>query len=134
MPQDFLLPRSGSAPLAFTGEQLAYVSGKDIAADKRATRYHEIGLYRAASGRYVVAIHFVCQTKYDDPYDEAEAFDTPREVVQYLEEFEPLEGVRGWTQEKHAEQQERLKRALTNNFERLVSELLSSQAEFAERV
>lgn len=134
MSPEFFIPRSGSSPLSFNGKRLAFVSGKDITSDKRATRYHEIGIYQATSGRYVVAIHFVCDTKYDDPYDEAEAFDTPAEVLLYLEEFDPLEGVRGWTQERHADQDRRLRDALTNNFERLVSKVLGGLNEFAEKV
>ncbi len=91
-------------------------------------------MFLTNSKRYVVAIHFVCETKHDDPYDEADVFDSPAEVIDYLEQFNPLEGVRGWTLERHREQDRRLRTGLTNNFERLVSQLLASRSEFAERL
>lgn len=131
----FTIPRSGSAPLAFEGHEIASVSGKKPGpGDKRITRWHDLSLYRAASGRYVVAIHFRCETRHDDPYDEAEVFEKPEDVIKYLEDFDPVEGVRGWTQQTHAEQDRRLREALTNNYERLVSELLADQPEFVEKV
>ena len=133
----FTVPRSGTSPLAFDGEQIALVSGKDLwPKDKPRppNRYHNIGLYRTEKGRYVVTVEFRCDTKFDDPYDEAEVFDSPAEVVAYLEHFNPLEGVRGWTLERHSEQDKRLREALTNNFETLVSQALASGDEFAERI
>ena len=134
---EFLLPRSGTGPLHFEGDRLAFASGRDLwPKDKPRppNRYHNIGLYRTQKGRYIVAVEFRCNTKFDDPYDEVEVFDSPVKVVEYLENFDPLEGVRGWTLERHAEQDHRLREALTNNFERLVSQVLAGRTEFADRV
>ena len=133
----FMLRRSGTGPLQFEGELLAFASGHDLWPKNKPrppNRYHNIGLYRTHKGRYVVAVEFRCDTKFDDPYDAVEVLDSPQDVVEYLEDFDPLEGVRGWTLERHAEQDKRLREALTNNFERLVSLLLAGREEFAERV
>jgi len=86
---EFSLPRSGSAPLVIKGELLAEGNGQNPT-DKRVKRWHELSLFRASAGQYVVAIHFRCETRHDDPYDEAEVFDNPQDVVSYLEEFDPV--------------------------------------------
>lgn len=133
----FMLPRSGTGPLQFEGERIAFASGHDLwPKDKPRppNRYHNIGLYRTQNGRYVVAVEFRCDTMFDDPYDEVAVLESAKEVVEYLEDFDPCEGVRGWTLERHAEQDKRLRDALTNNFERLVSQVLNGRTEFAERV
>ncbi|MBM3802962.1 MAG: hypothetical protein FJW26_11730 [Acidimicrobiia bacterium] len=132
--EQFFVPRSGTSPLDFTGERLVHVSGRDLQRDKRLSRWHEIELFVTNSNRYVVAIHFACETKHDDPYDEAEAFDSPTDVIEYLEEFDPVEGVRGWTLDRHREQDRRLRTALTNSFQRLVSQLLAGRPEFAQKL
>jgi hypothetical protein len=131
---EFVVPRSGTSPLAFTGERLVRVTGLDLQRDKQVSRWHEIELFLTNSKRYVVAVHFVCESKHDDPYDEAEVFDSPTGVIEYLERFDPVEGVRGWPLDRHREQDRRLRTALTNNFERLVSQLFASRVEFAERL
>lgn len=134
MSQDFIVPRYSAASLAFTGELLATVSAKSTRPNKTNKRYHEIDLYLTDSGKYVVAIRFRCETRHDDPYDEAEVCESPAEVVEYLTEFDMLANVRGWPLAAHRQEDQRLREALTNNFDRLVSQLLSSRAEFAERV
>ena len=131
---DFLIPRFADAPLAFTGERLATVSGQFTRPGKQNKRWHEIHVYRTDSGKYVVSILFRCDTSHDDPYDEAEVFGTPGDVVEYLQTFDPVDRVRGWPVETHAEQDRRLREALTANFDRLVAQLIGSRAEFAERV
>jgi hypothetical protein len=130
--EQFVVPRSGSSPLTFTGTRLARVSGRDLQRDKHVSRWHEIELFLTNSKRYVVAVHFVCETKYDDPYDKADVFDSPAGVIDYLERFDPVERVRGWPLERHREQDRRLREALTHSFDRLVSELLKDQPAFAE--
>lgn len=125
--------RSGSAPLTFEGDLISQASGRAYT-DKRITRWHEIDLYRTRTGRYIVSIRFRCETRHDDPYDEAEVFDTAEQVVEFLEEYNPIERVRGWTLEKHAENDRRLRKALVNNFERIVSDVLADQPAFAESV
>ena len=131
---DFLVPRFSDAPLAFSGTRLAEVSGKETRPDKTNKRWHEISLFRTDSGRFVVAIRFRCETTFDDPYDDAEALDSPADVVQFLNEFDPCEHIRGWPRPSHAQQDDRLRAALTANFDRLVAQLIGSRAEFAERV
>lgn len=135
--QTFSVPRSGNSPLLFEGEQLCHVRGIDLWPKDKANpphRWHEITIYRTQSGRYVVAIRFHCNPKYDDPYEEAEVCDTPQDVIEYLTTFDPVDGIRGWTLEKHREQDRRLRAALVANFETLVSQALSSRPEFAVRV
>lgn len=134
---EFTVPRSGTSHLVFNGERIAFADGRDQWPPTKShppNRYHTIALYRTESGRYVVHIAFRCNPEYDDPWDEAEVFDDPSEVVEYLNDFNPTEGIRGWPSEKHATQHQRLITALTNNFEILVSQVLAGQAEFAERV
>ena len=134
---EFRLARSGTGQLVFDGELLAFACGKDLwPADKKGQphRYHNLGLYRSKSGRYVVTIAFRCKPKHDDPYDEAEAFDTPQEVLAYLNDFDPVEGVRGWPGNDYREQDRRLRGALTSSFETLVSQVLAGRDEFAEMV
>lgn len=131
------LARSGRAPLKFQGAQLAQARGQDLwkGSEKlRPNRFHTITLYRSESGKYVVQIQFRCNIKYDEPYDEVEVFEKPQDVVEYLSDFDPTEGIRGWTLERHQEQDRRLRTALTNNFETLVSQVLAGQDEFAEKV
>lgn len=133
----FELARSGRGPLKFQGEQLAQASGGDLwkGSEKlKPNRFHILTLYQTASGKYVVQIQFRCNIRYDEPYDEVEVFDTPAEVVAYLQDFDPTEGVRGWTLSRHEEQDRRLRTALSNNFETLVSQVLAGRDEFAEKV
>lgn len=113
---------------------MVHVSGRDLQREKHVSRWHEIELFVTDSNRYVVAVHFVCKTKHDDPYDKAKVFDSPAEVIEYLEEFDPVEGVRGWTLDRHREQDRRLRTALTNSFQRLVSQLLAGRPEFAQKL
>lgn len=132
--RDFIVPRHAAAPLAFSGELLASVSGQQTRPDKTNKRWHEIDLYKTATGKYVVAIRFRCATKYDDPFDDAEVLTSTDEVTDFLNGYDPVEHVRGWPLERHEQEDQRLREALTHHFDRLVSQLLSSRAEFAERV
>lgn len=134
---DIELARSGRAPLKFRGEQIAQARGDALwqgSPKLKPNRYHTITLYRTESRKYVVQIQFHCNTKYDDPYDEVEVFEQPQQVVEYLEDFDPVDGIRGWTLERHQEQDRRLRAALTGNFETLVSQVLAGHDEFAEKV
>lgn len=130
----FTVPRYSDAPLAFEGELIGSVSGEHTRPDKANNRWHEIDLYHTQSGKYVVAIRFRCSTRHDDPYDEAEVCQTPAAVVRFLNEFDPVEKVRGWPLEKHVNEDARLRHWLMVGFEQLASQLISNRAEFAERV
>ena len=131
---EYLVPRFSDAPLAFSGELLATVSGQNTRPEKTNKRWHEIDLFRTDSGKFVVAVRFRCETSFDDPYDDAEALDSSEVVVRFLNEFDPCEHIRGWPRPSHAQQDDRLRDALTNSFDRLVAQLIGSRAEFAERV
>lgn len=131
---EFTVPRFAAAPLAFSGKLLVSVSGQQTRPGKTNVRWHEIDLYATDSGKYVVAIRFRCDTRHDDPYDEAEVLTSPEAVVEFLTTFDPVEAVRGWPNQGHEQQDERLREALTNSFDRLVSQVLAGRNEFAERV
>lgn len=134
---EFTVPRSGTSHLVFQGERLGLADGRDQWPQNKShppNRYHVIAIYKTDSGKYVVHISFRCNPEFDDPYDEAEVFKNPEDVVEYLNDFDPTDGIRGWPSEKHATQDARLRTALTNNFEILVSQVLAGQVEFAERI
>lgn len=130
----FTIPRYAAAPLAFDGELLATASGQHTRPNKANSRWHELDLYLAESGKYVVAIRFRCSTRHDDPYDDAEVCQTPADVVRFLGEYDPVEKVRGWPLQQHAKEDARLREQLTSAFDRLASQVIANRDEFAEQV
>jgi hypothetical protein len=126
------LQRSGSRPLTFVGTLLAKADGP--AEEKKIVRWHQLKLYHAASGVYVVAIQFRTTSRHETTWDDAFVCDTSEDVIALLEDYDPVEYVLGWPVPRYADKDRRVRDVLVADFESLVSTLLAGLEEFAERV
>lgn len=69
--QIITLPRSGQAPLQFTGEQIAESGSRDTQGPCQ-IRWHELAVYRTDAGKLVLAIEY--QTKWQGEHDRYHAW------------------------------------------------------------
>lgn len=81
--QEHILTRDGLKDLKFTGELLATVSNKWVAG-KDNTRWHELSLYKAKSGKYVLQRVYVTLWQGELGNHAAAAYDTAEEVLDAL--------------------------------------------------
>lgn len=127
------LPRSGHAPLRFTGELIAETDGRAVAGRDH-NRWHTLAVYRTSAGRYVVAIGYRTRWEGELDRDLALVCGSPADVAETLLAFDPCDGVQGYPAgEAYAAKQARLILDLRQRFEALVSEVLDSD-EFAEEI
>jgi len=130
----FNLPRTGQPPIAFDGTEIAFASGSNLPSKRVNPRWHEIALYKTASGKYVAHVAFKCDSRYDTERDDAKVCETPDCIIAWLNAFNPTEHVRGWPLDKHRIQDERLREKLTTAFKTLVTQALAQTSEFSEKV
>ena len=130
----FNIPRTSQTAIAFEGELLAHVSGKDIPSVQKNPRWHEINLYRTASGKYVAHVAFKCDSRYDNERDDVQVCKSPDEIVTFLNSFNPTTNVRGWPHDKHKQQDDRLREKLTEAVKTLATQALAQTSEFSERI
>ena len=127
----FILPRTGLSAATFKGELLANVDGKNLPGSHKRSRWHEIAVYRAESGRFLVHVAFRVSNQHDSPNDQVRIFDEPTDAISFLWNFDCTAAVRGWQGEKYERQDATLRTHLANNFDQLVSELSTMIPEFS---
>ena len=127
----FILPRTGLPAATFKGELLANVDGKNLPGSNKLTRWHEIAVYRAESGRFVVHVAFRVTTKHDSPNDQVRIFDEQTDAISFLWNFDCTAAARGWQGEKYERRDTTLRTHLANAFDQLVSELSTMFPDFS---
>ena len=78
--------RTGQRSLSFDGESLAQANSKDHAGKQR-NRWHEIGVWQTATGKFVVSVAYHTQWEGEADFDDALCFDTKDQVATLLEEY-----------------------------------------------
>jgi hypothetical protein len=129
-----VLPRTGQAPLTFTGELLAESDGERVAG-KEANRWHELAVYRTAGGKYILRIAYRTRWEGELSHDEAEVVAAPEGVGATLRGYNPTGPVQGFpVGDVYAERQGRLLADVRRRYNAQVSEVLESDPAFAEEV
>lgn len=125
------VPRTGDSPLAFQGEVIREVDGRNNAGQEQ-NRWHDLAVYRTRSGKYVLAISYFSRWQGESDHHEAIVCDTAEAVRSELKAYSPCQHVIGYPAgEAYTEKQSRLLTDITRRYGALVSELLES-AEFTE--
>jgi len=128
------LPRSGQAPLTFTGQQLAESDG-ERQSGKEHNRWHELAVWRTTGGKYVVQIAYRTKWQGELDHDAAVIVDQAKDVISVLTGHDPVAHVGGYPiGAAYAERQSRLLADIRARYDSQVSAILESAPEFAERV
>jgi len=118
------LPRTGQAPLRFSGELLRKADGERLAGRER-NRWHEIDIYALADG-YAVAIRYRTKWQGELYHDLAEVVQQGGDVARVLAEYDPLAHLGGFPSgPAYAERQAKLEAEVRAVYEALVSEVLA---------
>lgn len=127
----YTLPRTGDAPLRFSGELIAEADG-ERQNGREQNRWHELRVYRSAVGGYVVAITYRTRWQGEASRDTVVVRADAAGVADFFRHHDPVAGVRGYPDhEQYRDKQARLLADLKERFEGLVSEVLVGD-EFAE--
>ena len=129
--QTITLPRSGQAPLQFTGEQIASADSRDPQGPCQ-TRWHELAIYRTESGRLVLALEY--QTQWQGEHDRSHALvcETPADLLERLATVDPLSDLIGFPPGAQFDAKRlHTEKCLRQCWEGAVSELL---ADFPEEI
>jgi hypothetical protein len=125
------LTRTGAPPITFDGQPIVELTTQT----RDATRYHDASLFVLPSGAFVLALSYL--TSWDGETDHHAAYlcPFPADVVNHLLNYDPLAHLAGWPPlPAYAERQQRLRQTLTERWQSLVSRLLASRPEFAQRL
>jgi len=132
---EFKLRRSGRAPLKFNGELLAEASSRSEKKSNRKTSGHLVRIYRTAAGKYVLQIEYGSDYRQETPAWTAEVCDKASDVRSMLETYDPALDVTGYPPEpSFAARQKILLDETRRRFSAIVSEILESDDDFAERI
>jgi hypothetical protein len=140
--KQYTLQRTGKGPLTFEGALVAESDPPPLPPkkpDKRPTRrrWHYLAVYRTKAGAYVVQISYRSEWPLDLGHDLAVIVegDARRGVVQAFAAYDPTEHVRGFPPgAQFAERQEALLRDIEAQYRKQVSEILSADPAFIERI
>ena len=80
------IERTGQRPIEFEGEQLAEVSTRNHAGKER-NRWHELAVWKTASGKFVAVVAYHTQWEGEAGYDDALVFDSLEQVATLFEEY-----------------------------------------------
>lgn len=120
---DIVLTRTGLRPLAFTGDHLAGDDGKNDGGPA-STRWWEIDVYQTAAGQIVAHLQWVTNWQGEQNHSEAHVSDTLEQMMDLLEEVNPLEYVRGYPDDaKYRARQAALEAAIAGGFAAAVSRI-----------
>ena len=129
--QSYLLPRSGQAPLKFTGEEIASSEGR-IQNGRDHNRWHDLTVYRTVGGGYVVQVQYRTQWQGECEHDEAVVCDDAQSAAWELQGYDPTAHCPGYPPgAAYADRQTRLMQDLRARYAAQVSEVLAGE-EFAE--
>ncbi|WP_447978134.1 hypothetical protein [Candidatus Nitrospira bockiana] len=131
----YKLPRTGQAPLAFEGEELARSDGR-WANGVEQNRWHTLAVYRTDGGNYVLAIHYRTQWQGEQHDDRAIVLgQDAHRLAEELERYDPTTVVQGFPPgSQYAEKQRRLLESIERRYRQQVSELLSKVPGAEERI
>lgn len=124
--QTITLPRSGQAPLQFTGDQVAESGSRDTKGPCQ-TRWHEMVVYRAESGKLVLAIEY--KTQWQGEHDRFQAWvcETPAGLRERLAEVDPFADLIGFPPGAQFDaKRQHTEKCLRQCWEGAVSELLAA--------
>lgn len=120
------IPRSGDAPLRFAGERIADATSQR-ASGYRESRWHELTIYRAASGHLVGHVRFVSRRDGEDGRDTAEPHGTDDALIAWLREYDPCDDYYGFPPgPQYAAKQDRLDAEMRAGYEGAVGEALAA--------
>ena len=129
----WLVPRTGQGPLAFSGRLLAQALGERQLGIEQ-TRYHEIAIYETDGGKFVVQITYRSKWEGETDHYVADFFTDPADVVAELTRYDPAKYVQGYPLgQNFADKQARLLRDIKARYQALVSAVLTNaSADFTE--
>ena len=118
------LSRTGDAPLAFVGVELAREEGLWYGGQQQ-NRWHELALYQTNAGKFVLAIAYRTQWQGEDQYDEVFVHERMRDIVLTLQHYDPLTRLIGFpARPEYRDRQEKLRYSVRVRFHSQVSALL----------
>jgi hypothetical protein len=132
----FTIPRTGQAPLRFTGELIAETSTRLIAGRER-NRWFVLKLYRTGGGKFPLSVAFRTRWEGEHDTDRVVLCGSTADVRIDLSLFQPLGmSIIGYPAGEHyAERQARLEQTLRLDWETAVRDLLGQVSEeFAEEI
>jgi hypothetical protein len=116
----YRLYRTGQSPLVFQGEDIACVYGR-WAHGVSWGRYHNLAVYRATGGRYVLSIQYRTDWTNEQPYDCAVIVGKDVDgLAQALTDYDPTMGL-----QRNAETHGPLMESVHRRYQQQVSELLN---------
>ena len=132
-PDTITLPRTGLAPLRFSGELLAEADGYRVRGREQ-NRWHELAVYKTPGGKWVVRIAFRTQWQGELDYDHAEIV-TEASAVEDAFATHQINYIRGFPDgPSHVDRQRKLLADIQSRYDALVSEILAADPAFAEEV
>jgi hypothetical protein len=134
MMSEYVLSRSGTAPLKFNGELLSSANCEYVGGQQQ-NRYHEIDIYRTASGKYVLAINYHTRWQGEHGTHDVTTHEDINGVISQLTRTNPIGTLIGFPLgNQYIEKQMRLEDALRANWNALVTEVLEDVPEAAESI
>jgi len=130
---EFVLDRTGKAPLKFAGKKIRRSNGRYQNGTEQ-NRWHVIELFRAQGGKYVLAISY--RTLWDGESHEhtVAVCESPSAVIHELESFDPTAPVKAYgSNPAYAEKNAQLRDGVRMRYATQVSEILEGR-EFAETI
>jgi len=128
--KNYILPRSGNAPLAFIGKVIARADGSDVPGDKP-IRWHELTIFETDDDMLVVSISYKTDWQGELNWLDAWFVEDMEKAVEAFRQHNPTEHVKGFPPSHHyAERQLRLLTDIRERYAALVSEVLK---DFPER-
>jgi EXLDI family protein len=120
--EEFLLDRSGMAPVRFQGEQVAHSSGHHTS--KENSRYHEVTVYRTSGGNWVVHVEYHTHWQGETGHSEVTVCENAEEAALTLDSVFPQEHVEGFPPTEHyAEKQARLENRIQKQWDAVASDV-----------
>lgn len=130
---EYVLIRTGDAPVNFTGEVVAESAGKFVAG-KEQNRWHDLRLYKTEGGNFVLEIIYNTQWKGEVGYHFVYKVDRDW-VVRQLKNYDPVSVVQGFPRSpQYAERQANLERWIKQRYDVQVGELLAETEDLFERI
>lgn len=133
--QTIRLSRTGREPLEFDGTLVAEASTHAHRGPQE-NRWHDLSVYRTRGGKIVLAVRYNTCWQGEHDHHDAEVFDAPSDLADYLQAYPALRAVAGYPPgvKDYEDKQRRLKHALQAAFERAVSRLLDDVPGAVERI
>ncbi len=126
----FSVLRTGMNPLHFRGELVSAAMG-----ELEEERRHNIVIYKTQAESYVVHIAYRTDRQEESSWDWAWSLETPKQVVEVLEKYDPTRRVVGYPkQTRYEHDQTKLLHRVCSQYNQKVTDVLSGNEVFAEIV